>query len=437
MRALLFIICLFVFKSSFAQDLTFPKVDTLTYNAFLKNDFKTIKTVGNKALKKNIDFYYLRYRMGIASFQMKNFVDAAKHFEKAYATDNSDSQLREYLYFSYTYSGQKEKATILADHFSKEEKEKIQYKPSILESISIVAGLLKSNNYKANFNNKDFISPSPYGQGTIYNDVHYENLTLNIRIAPKLRWTNYGSFASNSYYAIIQNNFPTFSSLTTEDTTNYYQWNSVLNYFTKGWNFAAGGGGYYSTYYTYFTDLINPNLGILKDKFTQTNYSGSLSISKNLHYFVPKLEATYSNFSDKKNYTTELGVTVFPFGNLNFYCNSKVDYLKNETNKNLIYSQLIGCKIFSKLWIEMFGSHGNHENFIADNGLLSFNTPNKINWYAGTNLNFYFKKFDVTLGYVLQQREGNYDLYTNPNTYTTTTYNFNYNLIKTKITWKF
>ena len=72
MRALLLIILIFVFKISFAQDLTFPKVDTLTYNAFLKNDFKTIKIIGNKAIKKNIDFYYLRYRMGIASFQLKN-----------------------------------------------------------------------------------------------------------------------------------------------------------------------------------------------------------------------------------------------------------------------------------------------------------------------------------------------------------------------------
>ena len=437
MRALLLIILIFVFKISFAQDLTFPKVDTLTYNAFLKNDFKTIKIIGNKAIKKNIDFYYLRYRMGIASFQLKNYVEASNHFEKAFTFDDSDIQLKEYLYFSYLYSGQKEKAAILAYHFSKEEKEKIQYKPTIIESISLVAGILTTNNYAVKFKNRDFISPQPYGQGTIYNDVHYENLTVNIRISPKLRWTNYGSFASNTYYAIIQNNFPVFNSLTTEDKTDYYQWNSVLNYFIKGWNFAAGGGAYYSTYYSYYTDITNPNSGILKDKFTQTNYSVSFSISKNLRYFVPKLEATYSNFSDKKNYSSELGVTIFPLGNLNFYLNSKAAFLMNETNKNLIYSQLIGCKIFSKLWIDVFGSYGNHENFIADSGLLAFNTPNKINWYAGSNLNFYFKKLDFTLGYVLQQREGNFDLYTNPFTYTTTNYNFNYNLIKTKITWKF
>ena len=437
MRGLHLIFFLFIFNINFAQNLTFPKADTLTYNAYLKNDFKTIREVGNKAFKNKIDFYFLRYRMGVACFEMKNYMEAAKHFEKAYNFDDSEAQLKEYLYFSYLYGGQKERAGILASGFSDEEKAKIKYKPSVIESIGLSAGILKTNNYTANFKNKDFTSPFPYGQATIYNNVHYENLTINLRISPEFRWTNYGSFASNNYFAVVQNNYPVAKTLTTEDKTEYYQLNSLLNYSNKSWNFGVGAGAYYSTYYSYYTDIANPDSGLLKNKFMKTNYSGSVSVSKNFQYFTPKLEASYSNLSEKKNFSSELGIYVYPLGNLNLYLNSKVAFLKNETDKNLILSQLIGCKIVSKLWIDVFGSYGNHENLIADNGLSVFYTPNKINWYSGTNFNFYFKKFDFSLGYVLQQREGNYQIYSDPQTFINKTYTFSYNLINTKITWKF
>jgi hypothetical protein len=437
MRTLfLTLVFLFVCKSN-AQNLTADQVDALTYDAYLKSDFTTIKEIGTKALHDNIDFYLLRYRLGIAYYNSHNYEKAAIHFEKAYATDATDMALAEYLYYSYLFSNQKASALVLAQKLPKELQDKIGYTTSIFESISLEAGMLKTNNYTA-FKDKNIAAPYNNGQGTFYNDVQFANLTFISQLNPKLRWTNYVSYASNTYHELIQTTFPNTTTKDISDSSSYYQWNSLLQYTYNKWNIAIGAGGYYSGYITYTLapPFPTPNL-ITTQKTTNSNYSGSITIGRHFQYIEPTIGFSYSNLSETKNYISEAGITYFPFGNLSFYGNTKIAMVSNEFENNTIYSQLIGLKLSKKIWLEGFGASGNHENYLSEGGILSFNTPNKINWYAGSNLNFYFKKVDFSLGYVLQQREGSYSNNLNPNTVQTNQFNYTYNLIKTKITWKF
>jgi hypothetical protein len=138
-----------------------------------------------------------------------------------------------------------------------------------------------------------------------------------------------------------------------------------------------------------------------------------------------------------KTISTEGSLSYFPLGNLNLYGNSKIAFVSNIAENNTIFTQLLGFKITKKIWLECFGASGNHENYISDNGLFVYNSPNKINWYAGSNLNFYFKKIDLSFGYGIQERGATYESGSNPTTTNTTNYTYNYNLIKTKIVWKF
>ncbi len=437
MRTLFLTILLLIVCKSNAQNLTADQVDAMTYDAYLKNDFSSIKEIGTKALEDNIDFYLLRYRLGIAYYNSHNYEKASIHFEKAYATDASDTALTEYLYYSYLYSNQKGSALVLAQKSSKEIQDKIGYKTSIFESISLETGMLKTNNYST-FKNTNIAAPYNNGQGTFYNDVQFANLTFTSQLNPKLRWTNYVSYATNSYHELIQTTIPNNSTRDISDTSSYYQWNSVLQYSYNKWNVAIGGGGYYSGYITYTLapPFPTPNL-ITTQKTTNSNYSGSIAIGRHFHYIEPTIAFNYSNLSDTKNYISEAGITYFPFGNLAFYGNTKIALVSNEFVNNTIYSQLIGVKLSDKIWFEGFGASGNHQNYLAEGGILSFNTPNKINWYAGSNLNFYFKRVDFSLGYILQQREGTYSNTLNPTTDQTNQFTYTYNLIKTKITWKF
>ena len=66
------------------QPLSLISVDAQTYSLWQKKDWNGLIAAGKKALKADIDFYYLRVRMGIAYYEKKNYHMALLHFEKAY-----------------------------------------------------------------------------------------------------------------------------------------------------------------------------------------------------------------------------------------------------------------------------------------------------------------------------------------------------------------
>ena len=57
--------------------------DIKTYQNFIDGDWDLLIQEGNQALKQGLDFYYLRYRLGVAYYMKKNYIKALKHFEQA------------------------------------------------------------------------------------------------------------------------------------------------------------------------------------------------------------------------------------------------------------------------------------------------------------------------------------------------------------------
>ncbi len=440
MRILLIVLFILSFFNTNAQELTIESVDLQTYNSFIEKDYKKSIQIGNKAIEQNIDFYFLRYRMGISFFEIKNFEKAVTHFEKAKAFDNSDFVLSEYLYFAYLYSGRKEKASLLAETFSEEFKIKVNYKPTFFKSIAgDFAYLNNKNNDNFNIKNDNYLN------GIFYTDILASNLFITNQLSPVFKLQNNISFVVNTQNEItINNSLPIFEQkIIYTNKNNYLQWSSILSYFVNDWTISGGFGVYNSGYFT--TNLVNqppsngnpPRRVPVSTETINTYFSGSLSIGKRFKFIEPTFSVSYSNISDFKTITSEASLTYFPFGNLNFYGNSKMGFVSNNINSNMIVTQLIGLKLHTKIWIETFAASGNHINYISDNGLQVFNTPNKINWYAGSNLNFYFQNFDFSIGYGIQERGSNYLSGNSSTTTNTIDYTFNYNSIKTKLIWKF
>ncbi len=54
----------------------------ITYQYYLEQKWDSIIIIGKQAIKSDIDFYYLRYRMGRAYFQTENYALAILNFEK-------------------------------------------------------------------------------------------------------------------------------------------------------------------------------------------------------------------------------------------------------------------------------------------------------------------------------------------------------------------
>lgn len=435
MRTILISIFLLLsFTSIVAQNLSLEQVDKQTYDSFFNKDYKTTIQIGNDALKQGIDFYFLRYRLGVSYYENKNFEKAITHFEKAKSLDASDPVLLEYLYYSYLFAGRNEQANILAATFSEELKTKIKYKPTLFKSVSLETGMLFTDNFDT-FKNLDLKSGNSSGKGTFYTDVLFGNIQVSNQFSPKFKLQNIFSYVSNTSNDIIQVTVPNTKNDVFTNKSNYFQWNAIASYFVKNWTI-NGGFGYYNSSYTYYASPIQrpgfPPRPLAASTANTSNFSGSVSLSKRFKYIEPSLGVSYTNLQSSNTISTEASLTYYPFGNTKFYGNSKLGFVSNANDNNSIFTQLLGVQISKKIWLEGFGAFGNHQSYISDNGLQVFNTPNQINWYAGSNLNFYFKKIDFSLGYGIQERESSYLSGQNE-----IKYNYNYNLIKTKIVWKF
>lgn len=437
MRSLLTTLFFFTIFVCNAQELTSEQVDSKTYNSFTNKDFNTTIQLVNQAIKQGIDYYFLRYRIGVSYFEKTNYEVAIRHLEKAKEFDSTDIVMLEYLYYSYIYTNRKEKATELLTILPIDLKAKLNHKSPIFESISAEIGTLTTNNFDT-FKNTNLRGNNSYVHGKFYSDVVFGNIILNNKITPNFKLQNLLTLVTNTSNDLFQSSLGAGRSQIFTNKNNYFQWNAIGSYYFRGWNFSAGFGMYNSSFITYTPPLpFPPNAPFTSIKTNSTNFSTSFSLSKKLEYIEPSLAITYTDLTSTNTLSIEGALNYFPLGNLNFYGNTKFGIVTNDSETNTIITQSLGLKLSKKIWIEGYGAYGNHQNYISENGLFVFNTPNKINWYGGSNLNFYFNNVNFSLGYGIQERASSYENGLSPSTTSTTNYTYNYNLIKTKIVWIF
>lgn len=437
MRTLLTILLILTIFVCRAQKQTYEQVDNQTYNSFMEKDFQTTIKVGNEAIKEGIDFYFLRYRIGVSYFEINNYEAAIINLEKAKEFDSNDPVLLEYLYYSYIYTRRNAAAAALLTILPDDLKAKLNHKTPLFESISAEIGLLKTNNFNHN-KNANLKGNNNYAHGTFYSDVVFENIIITNQINPKLRIQNLFSVVSNTSNNLFQSALPIERTQIFSNKNNYFQWNSIASYYFKGWDIGVGFGIYKSGYTIYYPPPpLQPAAPFISTKINTTNFSTSVSLRRKLAYVEPVLAITYTDLLNLNTYSIEGSLNYFPLGNLNFYGNTKIGIVTNELETNTIFTQLLGLKLSKKIWLEGYGAIGNHQNYISDNGLFVFNTPNKINWYAGCNLNLYVKSFDFSLGYGIQERAASFENGFNSLNTNSINYTYNYHLLKTKIVWKF
>jgi hypothetical protein len=81
----------------------------------------------------------------------------------------------------------------------------------------------------------------------------------------------------------------------------------------------------------------------------------------------------------------------YPFGNLNLYTQSTFSYHQQDfgngnTINNSVFDQQIGFKTTTWLWVEGYGTIGNMNNFLMNDGLVVFNRMDTIKQRLGGRL---------------------------------------------------
>ena len=97
---------------------SFAKIDSATYAQYLAGDWSELIIEGKNAIRQDVDYYYLRMRIGIAFFETENYRAATGHFKKALEFNQDDPVALEYLYYCFLYSGQSGRAQVYRNGFS-------------------------------------------------------------------------------------------------------------------------------------------------------------------------------------------------------------------------------------------------------------------------------------------------------------------------------
>jgi len=446
MRLIIFYCVLLLPSASVAQEeLTYSSVDQITYNQFLKDDYKSLKETTRNALDAGIDFYNLRMRIGIISYNHKNYVNSLSHFQEAYAMNPNDSIVQEYLYYALLFSDQIEESRAFASILSIELQQKIGYTKNTFDNIVVTAGYNFNNNAAKN-ENTTFYTPeykniqSLFNESSVRGGILFKS-TLGKRFQ-LLNGINYYNLGAKGSIELENNRF------TKDYRNNYFQYNLGIGYhFKNGWSL-SGGFGYYNTHvsnYTIVSGTINPMMpppptppiSFITDESNYNNFSTSLTVGKRFNYFYPTFSFHISDFYNETKTQEELNLTIYPFGNTNLYATSSLNYV-NGSSAEYVLGQKIGFKLTNRFFLDADYASGNFSNRITSNGFMTYNSMDKITSQSGVNLHFYTKsKLELILSGYTQQREAKLYKFTDLTNYQTGNYKYINNSITFTAKWNF
>jgi len=368
-------------------ELDFNTLNSETYRLYLAQEWDSVIHLGKQGLRQDMDFYYLRMRMGIASYEEHRYRTASRHFTTALEQNQGDPVALEYLYYARLLSGQTEQAGITRNRFTGELAQKLPPQPArFFEQLSL------EFLYSSGVDDQLFGDPAglypldiPGDQSTTR---HFTNTTLSLvnRITPGIRLSHSLAFMFKSNHFF------------TGDTTNaiyipQQQVTQLQYYFSPEFTLHSG---------THFSPMIHilgirsqvpydSNMGymggppsqIRLGTLKQTDLVTGLGFRQQAGNLDLHLGTYYSGLNGLRQVQGRVGFTWYPLGNLNLYAGAYVNSqfeLDSETDSPIrfIPEAWFGFAIKEKVWIETHGSLGDMSNFLEYNGRVVYNSYTEV-----------------------------------------------------------
>jgi hypothetical protein len=359
--------------------------ETLTLRLYYEQKWDSLLTMGEEAIDKGYDYYYMRVRVGEAAFYKQRYVRAAGHFEKALQFNTGDEYATRLLYKSYHYSGRADEArwllgilpAAMADDMGRADRRPVLY---------LEAGPAFTDHVK------QFEKNRQAGPGT------YSEVYLN----------------RNSQYLLVGAYFPVGFRLGINAAIGVMNFNKNRR---VDITYVDSLSGDYSVFQleTYISPsfnitprikispafrLVNVNLeNPLKsdDSLVQRIIGPSKELNYNdyafggeVSYSAPRWTITGGVWSlkvDKLEFIQSTATLFYkPLGNLNLYGLTSVSLKSSQINNDYIVYQMIGGKIYRKLWGEAFVSWGDLSGTAEHNLQIIYNAFDKVKTRVGTKL---------------------------------------------------
>jgi tetratricopeptide (TPR) repeat protein len=195
----LFLISIFLFLSATThagQILNSRIVDSITYQDYLDKNWDHLIDYGNQALRQEIDFFYLRVRMGIACYEKKRYVVAVEHFTRARTFNSSDPFNNEYLYLALLYANRPDEAIQVAASIPPDRREALKVKTSVVDQVHVEAGPTFNPGYNKQQNQNLMGSDGIYGESDRYGNSFYANAAITFNLSRRVNLTAAYSYLS-------------------------------------------------------------------------------------------------------------------------------------------------------------------------------------------------------------------------------------------------
>lgn len=384
-----------------------------SYDQYLAEDWSGIIETAKEANQKNVDFYYLRLRTGIAYAAQYNYRLAIENYKKAIVFVPNDPVAQEYLYYAYLAAGEKKMAYLYVSSLPSTLRKKINpEKPSAIGNIYLETGLafVEYSDDAFTFPSESYFSELFVRKSQTYANV---NFLLNIAKPISLGFSYTGLGIKSEHQFKIKNFDPGMEELNVSQNDFSMQVNIhganglTLIPFIHNVNTALTVTEFYydTTSYT-----LEPNVDITYNATTSTLQWNDPLIGfgfvKKSGLFDISASFSYAWLSLMQQQQLNVSLSYLPRGNYSLYFKPEVRFLNEEDNFRMIYKLSAGYSISTKIWTEMAFSYGNlqrtHEGF----GAIVYNLPDVSKFKTDAVINYGFSNgVSLSLRYQLTRKE--------------------------------
>jgi tetratricopeptide (TPR) repeat protein len=386
-RVIIFIGLVFIsILQARAQDaLDFNTINTETYRLFLSEEWDSVIALGNRALKQDVDYYYLRIRMGIAYYSRENYRKATIQFQRALKFYPGDPLALEYLYFALLMSGKEEQAGQVRKNFMGDLALKLP--PRKGQFMKRTGGEYL---HQWNLNEELFADPEAFFEGlppgVQYVSGQFSNYSLSMDhgIAPGFEL--YHAYTYLSKFNLFYYNDGTNQFQLEDQHVYQHQY-----YISPGITTANGYvfrpmfhlvSVHYQSPVDFGTGFQGGTPQVLMGYTDATDYAAGLGFSKGIGTFDLHLGAYYSSLNNETQVQTRLGFMWYPTGSLQLYAggflNSMFEISGTSGVPGMIPELAIGAAIADKVWIDLGATMGSMNNYLEYNGAIVYNNFSEV-----------------------------------------------------------
>jgi hypothetical protein len=418
------------------------ETDSLTYRYYLDQDWKRVLHESKQSLGKGVDFYYLRTRAGKAAYELKKYRLAASHFAMAHAWNPSDEFVNYWYYWSLVMAARTDEANELASSFAPEYLERMQIAPrGKLHAVLLESQLTLNREHNKLVAERIVADGSYINYRNTMKQQFYTGAGIDHAVNSKINLFHALSHLGIERTERFESDYPQLDHTeepTTSQFTYYLQGRYLIG---NGWGATASVSLQWGTANSHWNTYRNSPVPIVTPyQYRIGDQIASLGIAKDFWWIQPRLSVSAGSINQWRQIQVNPQVTIYPFGNNNFYSVSGLT-LNNDQSADktkYVFNQKIGIKTGPVWWIAD-GWLGPMKNFSASDGYVVYNIPEEIKQTASLAiyLPLFQHKLELMARYLVAQKEGYTYHYSNTTDYTTSTYQFTYNNFLISLKWNF